>query len=198
MVPRPAHQALDSLQKSGGWLLTLAKWAIYGILILAGLYWLWRSRASLLAGLQGFLAGLRQLRQNLLGGRRERAEEAAAASGPQRPRLPSFADFADPFAAGTAGRCSADELIRYSFEALEAWARERGCARGPEQTPHEFSRNVGVCAASLSREARVLADLYCQAAYAPGTVAAARVDCLERFWRQLRCETTVAGAKAGG
>lgn len=177
----------------------LLKWVFYAALVLIGIYWLWRSRAEVLAALRGLLQGWRAFWQNLFGRKRKQAGETAGAEQSLKQPVPRpFADFTDPFAAGTAGRYSPDELVRYSFEALEAWAREHGCPRQPEQTPHEFARNVGTRMASLSRNARKLADLYCRAAYLPsaghpdalpngrGTLPAASLGPLRQLWQQLR------------
>ena len=36
-----------------------------------------------------------------------------------------------------------EELVAYSFDALEVWAAERGMARLPDVTPLEFARSLG-------------------------------------------------------
>ena len=65
-------------------------------------------------------------------GRRRKSSRKKRA---RQPMWRRFADFSDPFAAGTAGRYPPEELVRYTFEALEAWARDNGQPRLPEQTP---------------------------------------------------------------
>jgi hypothetical protein len=112
--------------------------------------------------------------------------------GDPRRRRRAFAEFPDPFATGAAGRHRPNDLVKYSFEAFEAWARERGCPRSPDQTPHELARNVGVHAASLARDARRLADLYCLVAYTPLSLPPESVEQLREFWQQLRHEDIVA------
>jgi hypothetical protein len=116
-------------------------------------------------------------------GAKEAAPGEAAAEPKAAPR--PFADFADPFAAGWAERWSPDELVRYSFAALEAWAREHGYPRGPEQTPYEFAEGVSDRAKRLGRHCRKMADLYSRVAYAPGTLPATSVAPLRDFWQQL-------------
>ena len=65
-------------------------------------------------------------------------EEEEQEGGPVK----SFLDYSDPFASGLAGRMTMQELVRYSFEGLEAWARDNGCPRGEDETPLEFARRM--------------------------------------------------------
>ena len=184
---QPPSGAADWLGRAMAMLATLVKWVFYAAVILVALYVLWRSRAELLAALRDFLQGWREFWQRLFGGKTVPgdATEPAGAS-PKQPLRRPFADFADPFASGMADRCSAEELVRYSFEALEAWATEHGCPRGPDHTAHEFAQEVGERSEPLSRPAQRLADLYCRAAYARGTLPPESTNHLKRLWRRLR------------
>lgn len=185
-APQPSPAAPDSFFGSFAWLKTLFRWLLWAVLALVGLYWLWRSWPAVVAGLRDFWQGLRDLWGRLFGGRPQVRQAAEVVDEqPRRPPRP-FADFTDPFAAGKADRLAPDELVRYSFEALEAWAREHGCPRAPDQTPHEFARSVGQQAESLSRHSQRLADLYCRVAYAPGTLPAGATDPLRQLWSSLR------------
>ncbi len=172
----------------------LLKWLFYGALILIAAYWCWRSREQLAAALRNLLEGWRQFWSWLFG---RKAKETAVAAGEEPMASPPptrrFADFVDPFAAGTADRFTPDELIRYSFEALEAWACENGSPREPDQTAYEFAEQVAARVESLSRDARTLAELYNKAAYAPGTLPARSTRPLAQFWENLRSEVVRAG-----
>jgi hypothetical protein len=108
----------------------------------------------------------------------------------------TFSDFRNPFVSGWARRCSPHELVNYSFQALEAWGREYGVPRLPDQTPHEFAYQLGMRVNAVASAARILADLYCLAAYAPGALSAANLQQLPAIWQQLeqnvpRAEATV-------
>ena len=166
------------------WLLPLAKVLFYLVIVGLAAFWAWRHRAGIVASLRDLLAGLRSFWDLLFGGRRKAAEAAASAENvPPRPRR--FADFADPFATGMAKQLSSEQLVRYLFAALEAWARENGCPREPKETPHEFTRSVAGRDPSLLPGATCLADLYCEAAYAPGQLRIADMQPLEELWRGL-------------
>jgi hypothetical protein len=154
----------------------------FGVLFLA-----WRSRAEILAMLRELLAFL----QGLLGGRkRDRVAAGQATAEPEFPPAP-FASFADPFTTGIAARYSAGELVRYSFEAFEAWSREHGCPRTSDQTPHELARDVSKLNASMAADARNLAELYARAAYGSGQLPANTAEQLSRLWQRMR-STSVA------
>ncbi len=189
-APRPPSPPAPSLVTGVfAWLGPVLKWLLYAALIAAAAYWLWRSRHELAAALRRFLEAWRDFWSWLFGGRRK--EKAAAAETQQQSALAPpqrFADFVDPFAAGTADRYRPDDLVRYSFEALEAWTRENGLTREPDQTPYEFSRRVGAQVESLAGDLRTLADLYYTAAYARGRLSAAGVRPLAKFWASLRAQ----------
>jgi hypothetical protein len=170
------------------------QWLVYAALALVAIFALWAKRAKLLAAWRDFLEFLANFWRNLFGGAASRVGGDDDRPGGRKIPLARFADFRDPFADGTAGRYRPEELVRYSFEALEAWGRDHDHPRGPEQTPHEFARGLAAEVSSLGDDAGRLAELYCQVAYAPGTLAAAQVGRLSRLWQQLRAADAAAVA----
>jgi hypothetical protein len=163
----------------------LLKWVFYAIVALAVLFVMWRSRAEILSAIREFMAGLRELFAGLLGQKRTRSAAAGSGPPPEIPLAP-FASYADPFATGIAGRYSTEELVRYSFEAFEAWAREHGCRREPDQTPHELARDVSKMRAFIAADARNIAELYARAAYSSGELPPTSAEQLQQLWRQMR------------
>jgi hypothetical protein len=157
------------------------KWVICAVLVGVVIYALWRSRGELL----GFLQRLREFFARLFGGAPAAADEPAGVQGESEPGPRPFSEYPDPFATGDADRYSPDELVSYSFEALEAWAREQGWPREPDQTPHEFAQQLGSRVEALSSDARRLADLYCRVAYAPDTVPRKSAAGLRELWHKL-------------
>jgi hypothetical protein len=77
------------------------------------------------------------------------------------------------------------QLVRYTFEALEAWARERVVARPPEQTPLEFAHELGQRVPALAKDVASTAELYVRVAYARKNPSREAVEVLERLWRRM-------------
>lgn len=186
----PERPPLDPgalLQTATSWFGALFKWLMIALLVGVIGYFLWRSRAEVLQAIRDFFDGLRQFWQRLFGARSAAAAETSPEeAGPKGPRPSTFSDFTDPFAAGTAEGYSPDQLVRYTFDALEAWARDHGWPRGPEQTPHEFANDLGTRVEPLAEDVRRLADLYCRVAYASDMPRRKRVAPLKRLWQEMR------------
>lgn len=77
------------------------------------------------------------------------------------------------------------QLVRYSFEALEAWAFEHDLPRMTDETPIEFADRVGGDVPALESEAKRLAALYARVLYARGGLPANWRAVVEQFWDKL-------------
>jgi hypothetical protein len=169
-----------------GMLLKLLYWLIV-ILIVA--WFLWRYWAQVREAIRNFIQAVREFWARLFGGSAapaaEVATESAVAVAPPRP----FSAFPDPFQSGLANQLPLDQLIKYSFEAFEAWARERGVARSQDQTPHEFAQQVAQSGTGVSQEAIRLAELYSRAAYSRDTMPQASGQLLQQLWQRLTAAT---------
>jgi hypothetical protein len=110
-----------------------------------------------------------------------------------RPERP-FRSFSNPFADGSAARRSPDELVRYSFAALDAWAGERDLGRGDEETPREFAERLGAAAPDLADASRVLATHYANLAYGRRRVPESARTHVEDLW--LMMEEAAMGARS--
>jgi hypothetical protein len=140
-------------------MIRLVRAAILIALLLAICYIAWRFRRELVQAIARMLANWFR--------RKKKATAEADAASPKVPiPLKPFSSFGNPFVTGAAHRMSSTELVRYSFEAFEAWSRERNCGRTEDQTPMEFARQVGLRHSEVAEPAITLASLYGQIAYA--------------------------------
>ena len=165
-----------------GMLLKLLYWLI--VIAIVG-WFLWRYWEQVREAVRNFIQALREFWENLFGGTVEPTAEAASEQVDSTPPPPPFSDFPDPFQSGLANQLPLDQLIKYSFEAFEAWARERGLARSIDQTPHEFAEHVAQAGTGVSQEAIRLAELYSRAAYSRDTMPQASGQLLQQLWQRL-------------
>lgn len=135
---------------------------------------------------KNLLESLRKLWESLFGWLqpREKIREATLDPEIERPVVP-FSAYRNPFTAGLASRWSPAELLRYSFDALQALAREGGYGRHDGETPLEFSNRLGDELPSLERDLRQLATLYSLACYARADLPKSVRDHLRDFWNRL-------------
>ena len=182
---QPPQLPSPPVASSAAWLLWAFRMLLYALAIIAGLYCLiryWVEVKAFLAGLWNELVGLWQ---GLFGGRRsvvELAEAPAEKANQVRP----FSSYQDPFASGTAGRQPANKIVQYSFEALEAWAAERGQNRIADETPLEFAARLAAEHPPLAAGVQDLASLYARVAYARETLEVEGLVGVERLWGDLR------------
>jgi hypothetical protein len=182
----PTHFGRNLVPLLSSGLQNILKAAFYLALIAAAVALLWRYSGEFRVALRGLLERFRELWQRWFGAGRESLEAAGEPepAGPQAAVRP-LAHYRDPFLSGKADRCSPSELVKYSFEALEAWAREQEVPREAEQTPLEFAQRLGQSHVLLARDAQNLAALYSQVAYASTPLPDSSVDYVRRFWRRL-------------
>jgi hypothetical protein len=160
----------------------IIKWAFYGTIaavVVALLIFHWRTVVEWLLSL---VNEWRSFWANFFSrGKRDRGRQMAT-----EPRqLRSFAEFSDPFAQGVAATWPPVELVQYSFEALEAWGRDNGWPREPDETAHDFASKIAMNIEPLAGPARTLAELYSWAAYSPRTLPRASADRLRDYWQTL-------------
>jgi hypothetical protein len=160
------------------------KWIVLVVLVLLVAWFVLRHLASVSDWARQLLEALAAFWRSLFGGAAPVAEEAEdEPTAPRRPR--PFADFSDPFADGSAARRSPEELVCYSFAALEAWAYERDLPRRTDETPLEFAERLGGAVPALDAHAQRLATLYARLAYARRRLPDASRDHLARLWQRL-------------
>jgi hypothetical protein len=159
-----------------------------GLIIIAGalafIFGLYRYGLTLLRAFLELLA-------SLFGGlfiekREKRAKDVAAVvNEPVLPPRP-FASFANPFDSGLAQRFSPNDLVIYSFEALEAWAYEHNLARSPHETPTEFVRRLGETRVDLRQDAARLVGYFVTIVYGQRGFKEDVLPPLRQFWQALQ------------
>ncbi len=183
----PPTAVPNLLPKLGG-LAGLVKLIVYALLALLVLWLAWRSRQQIAKAIADIIQQIRDFLSALFGGKSKaldgkgegEAERIAAA--PPRP----FASFSDPFASGQHRTLPPNEMVRYTYEAFEAWSREQGTPRKPDMTPAELVQQAVPRESPMRAEATRLVRLYNEAAYAPQAVAPGAVKKLAHLWTLMR------------
>jgi len=187
--PSPT-QVLQKVSSAIGGLFNLLKWLVYLVLGAAVAYLAWKHRHELIAAARDLWRELRDWIAWLRGKKsveavEEQEQKAAAVAAKRR----GFREFPNPFEDGRHLKASPSELVRYTFEAFEAWCGDRGVVRRGDQTPHELVREALDQKEEIFSHARNLAQLYSEAAYSGGSVSKARVERLAELWRLMQIGT---------
>ncbi|MFT4589440.1 MAG: hypothetical protein ACI9VS_001982 [Candidatus Binatia bacterium] len=172
-------ESKSETESNSEWIGSLVKWLIYAALLAAALYFGIKHRKAIMASLRQFWANLIAL----FTGKPKTVVVAEVDDSP--PELPPFNAFSNPFATGAADSQSPEELVRYTFEALQAWAKERDLERPPDQTPIEFARRLGAYIPDLAYEAGRLTRMYSGFAYAGRTPPGDCSTVLQALWSKL-------------
>jgi hypothetical protein len=170
---------------------SVLKWIVFGILALFVLFFLLRAGLQFLANFTNWAKQLldawRAFWERLFGAGRKDAQGGGDSGdgevAPARPR--PFVSFHNPFVDGSAENFPPDEVVRYTFMALQSWAWERGLGRQPQETPLEFAARIGIEVPGLEADARRLAALYARAVYARGSLPADSLAAVRQFWERL-------------
>jgi hypothetical protein len=158
------------------------------LLILAGVilagWWMFRRRHLLLEITRSLIAAAAQFLKDLfqLG---LMVKKTAAKTEERRPTPHPFAAYQSPFLTGKDKSWTAERLILYSYEALQAWAIEQGVQSQPEQTAREFCLRLGQTFPDTAPELNRLAFLYGHAAYGFAVPAGCDLEPVRKLWHYL-------------
>jgi hypothetical protein len=186
--PSRLAQVQQLLQRVG----PVLKWIVFALLGLLVLVALLRGGLGFLANFTDWakrlLEAWRNFWANLFAGSQNQQTEAGTvddAPVAAKERVMPFSAFSNPFDTGEAERMTLRNLVRYSFAALEAWARDHDLGRGQDETALEFVRRLGEELPALEAAAAELAGLHAQAEYARERLPATTLDTMRAFWERL-------------
>jgi hypothetical protein len=177
-----------------GPLMIVLKWIIAVIAVVVVAIVVLRSGLGFLANFTGWaarlLAALSAWWNGWFGEKAKRQEmtSPAEAREPMRP----FAVFANPFANGAASNMSPDDLVQYTFDAVQSWAAERGLGRHADETPFEFTERLVHELPELQEGLEALAEAYGRMAYAGVRLPEAVRSPMQALWARLERATAIA------
>jgi hypothetical protein len=165
------------------WLRALFLLAVAGLLA----WWLFRHREMLSGMARSCLEAIKQFFRDLFHwGSSVGGGEAMTVK--SKPKIHRFATFQNPFLTGQDTTWTPEQLVLYSYEALQAWAEEQGMEPHPEQTAREFCRELGGRYPEITDDLQRLSFLYGHAAYGRAVPPNRDLEPVKEVWRFLRAE----------
>ena len=141
--------------------------------VLAAAWWLIRKRELLLQMARGFWAAVLKFFRDLFGVFTFQKSQIETGANIRKSNHSPFESYHNPFLTGGED-WTHEKIVLYSFEALQAWAEEKGIQPRPEQTASEFCEEVGSQFPEIHSALYGLSFLYGYAAY--GEPAPAKYD----------------------
>jgi hypothetical protein len=167
------------------------------VLVVAALvagWWLFRCRHLLLEIARSLIAAIVDFFRKLLDLVPARRPAKPGKPSPPRPKLRPLADYKNPFYAGQEHSPPPVEIILYTYDFVQAWAREQGMELHPEQTAREFCGEMAERSPDLAAQYRQLSFLYAHAAYGLHLPVPCDMEPLKELWRQLSWDQANAPA----
>jgi hypothetical protein len=155
---------------------------VLGIAALFAAWWLFRCRHVLLEIVRSLVDFFRKLLDLVPTWRPTKAGPPAPSI---RPASRPLAEYKNPFYAGQEHSRPSSEIIIYTFDFVQAWAREQGMELHPEQTAREFCHEMAERSPELAAAYRQLSFLYAHAAYGLHLPAHFDMEPLKELWRHL-------------
>jgi hypothetical protein len=148
-------------------------------------WWIFRHREVLAAMVRSLIAAIRKFFQDLFNWGSSTDEEKAVVA-KAKPKNHPFATFKNPFLAGQNSTWTPEQLVLYSYAALQAWAEERGIEPHPEKTAREFCLDLGDRYPEITGDLQRLSTLYIHAAYGVAVPPNHDLESVKQVWRFLR------------
>jgi len=188
-APKPPRVAQPTWLQSFGPLGTILKWVVIVVVVLVVLFVVLKSGLSFLANFTNWaarlLAALSAWWKRLFAIKVRARESVAPGTLEAAQSIRPFKLFVNPFLSRSAADMSADELVQYTFDAVESWAAERVSARRVDETPLEFVSRLGEEMPDFHEALDSLAALYGHMAYARQRLPESARSAMESLWKQL-------------
>ena len=152
------------------------KWILYALLGAVVLVILGRHGGTLWEALQELWRDLLSL------GRKRAAPESDGAPKGTPPAPKPFAQYRNPFSDPRLSRLPPQELVSYSFEALQAWCVGYGLPRKEEETPIEFSDRVVQSLPEFTQPIQSTVRTYSRYAYGSRLPTSEDLNSIRQLW----------------
>jgi hypothetical protein len=156
---------------------------VIAVVVIGG--WIIRRGHLLLEMVRSIIAALTEFFRKLFDLIPSRKPAKKTEAAPVRAKYSSFAEYKNPFFAGKDYAWPPEQIILYSYEAVQVWAKEQGMPPRPEETAREFCIRLAECRPELDAQFNELARLYAHAAYGTKLPPNSDLEPIRELWRSL-------------
>jgi hypothetical protein len=153
-----------------------------------------RYRQVIRQTIRSFIAAVREFFRKLFSWRGRRSAAVTDMPSPA-PVLEPFAAYENPFVTGKAGTWPAERLLRYTYEAVQAWAQEQGIKIAAQQTPREFCVRLSEHFPDFGPELERFSFFYGHAAFAEQLPDDFETESIRRLWQDLGDSVMVVASR---
>lgn len=157
----------------------LLKWITIAVLIGVVIYYVLHHRDELLKLWREFLKWW----NGLWGLPDDDTLPAVDSQKPTRPARRPFASFSNPFRRGS--KMELAEIIRYTFDAMEAWGAERGVERKGDATAEEYVKALSALLPKSREDLAGFSNAYIRLAYAGNRPVSIDPAVIQRIWQSM-------------
>jgi len=185
-TPAPPQNPAPALPPApaGDFYMLLRALLLVALALLFG-WWLARNLHLILQAIQAFIEAVKAFLAGLSGTAGAKKPSARTAFAPASVPIRPFAQYRNPFVTGDDHSWPPERVIAYTYEAVQAWARERGIEFPPQQTAREFCADLGAKHPEIGYELGRLTIYYAHAAYGTHLPANYDVEPVRQLWRHM-------------
>jgi hypothetical protein len=157
--------------------------AVAAMALLFG-WWLARNFHLVVQAVRAFMDAVRAL-LGLSKTAGARAPSAKTAVAPLPVPVRRFASYQNPFATEEGRSWTPEQVIVYTYEAVQAWASELGIEFPPQQTAREFCADLAARHPEIGWQLRQLTNYYAHAAYGTHLPADYDAGLVRQIWSHI-------------
>jgi hypothetical protein len=144
---------------------------------------------------RAFIVAVRDFFRKLFSFRWHKSVPAVEEVPSPAPVLEPFASYRNPFITGKDQSWPPERLLLYTYEAVQAWAKEQGIEIKPEQTPREFCFRLSELFPEVGSELEQFSFYYSHAAFAKGLPDDFETESIRRLWQYLGDSVMVVASR---
>jgi hypothetical protein len=170
----------------------ILKWLVFAVIVVCVIVAVLRGGLGFLANFtdwaKRWLAAWKNFWANLFGSsqNQEGGEEEGVGEKVEIDRSIPFRAYSNPFTSGKAEKMSTRDLVRYTYAAVEAWARDAKMGRKDDETATEFLARLAEEVPALEDDAKRLGQLQARAEYGKDTMPKNTQEILAAVWQTLQ------------